>query len=159
MRIKLVVVGKLKEKYWREAAGEYLKRLAPFARVEIIEIAEEKLPDNPSAKEMEQALNREGERILNHISPSFYVIPLAITGQMLSSEQLAEMLGRLAMEGKSRVVFIIGGSCGLAEEVIERGDLVLSFSPLTFPHQMMRVLLLEQIYRGFKILRGEPYHK
>jgi len=159
MRIKLVAVGKLKEKYWREAASEYLKRLAPFARVEVVEIAEEKFPDNPSARQMEQAVDKEGERILEHISPSFYVVPLAVDGQMLSSEQLAEMLGRLAMEGKSQVAFVIGGACGLAGKVIEKGDLVISFSRMTFPHQLMRVLLLEQLYRGFKILRGEPYHR
>lgn len=159
MQLRIISVGKLKEKYWREASGEYQKRLAPFAKVEIIEVAEERLAENPSIAEIERALEKEGERIVRHLPPSFFVIPLAIEGKMLSSEGLAGLMGRLSLEGRSQVAFIIGGSHGLARQVMERGDLVLSFSTLTFPHQLMRVLLLEQIYRGFKILKGETYHK
>lgn len=159
MQIRIIAVGKLKEKYWREGTGEYTKRLGPYARIEIIEVAEERVRENPSPGEIQQVINREGERIMNHLSPSFFVIPLAMEGKMFSSEALSGLLGKLSLEGKSQVAFVIGGSHGLSEEVLERGDLLLSFSRMTFPHQMMRLILLEQIYRGFKILKGEPYHK
>lgn len=159
MQIRLIAVGKLKEKYWLDAVREYLKRIGPFARLEILEVAEERLPDNPSPAEIELGKDKEGERILKLLSPNYYVIPLAINGQQLSSEELSGLLGRLSLEGKSQLAFIIGGSHGLAREVLQKGDLLLSFSALTFPHQLMRIILLEQIYRGFKILKGEPYHK
>lgn len=159
MQIKIVCVGKLKEKYWREAAAEYLKRLGSFAKMEIVEVAEERVQDNPAPGEIEKVKEKEGERILKCLSSSYFVLPLVIEGKMLSSEELACQLDKLGLAGKSQLAFIIGGSYGLSQEVINRGDLQLSFSPLTFPHQMMRVILLEQIYRAFKIIRGEPYHK
>jgi len=159
MQIRIIAVGKLKEKYWQEATGEYLKRLKPFAKTEIQEIAEERRPDNPSPAQIAEGKNKEGERILRLLSPSFFVIPLAIEGKQLTSEEFSGLLGRLPLEGKSQLAFIIGGSHGLSQEVLQRGNLLLSFSALTFPHQMVRVILLEQIYRGFKILKGEPYHK
>jgi len=159
MQIKVIAVGKLKENYWREAVAEYLKRLSPYARVEIIEVAEEKIAENPSDAEIRLCTAKEGERILKNISLAWYVIPLVIEGSMLSSGELAGFFGRLSVEGKSQIVIIIGSSHGLAPEVLERGNYLLSFSPMTFPHQMMRVILLEQVYRAFKILKGEPYHK
>ena len=158
-KIKIIAVGKLKERYWREAVAEYLKRLGPYAKVEVVEIQEEKEADNASAAEIKQVLTKEGERIEKHLNPSCFVIPLAIEGSMFSSEKLAAMMERLSLEGKSQVSFIIGGSHGLAPQILDRGDFLLSFSPVTFPHQMMRVLLLEQIYRAYKISKGEPYHK
>jgi len=159
MQIKLIAVGRLKEKYWLDAVQEYLKRLGPYVKLEIQEVAEERIPDNPSPAEIELGKIKEGERILKLLTPSLFVIPLAIAGRQLSSEELSGLFGRLSLEGKSQLAFIIGGSHGLAQEVLCRGDLLLSFSALTFPHQLMRVILLEQIYRGFKILKGEPYHK
>ncbi len=159
MRITIIAVGKLKERYWSAAVEEYLKRLQPYARIEIKEVAEERGAENPIAAEINRVKEKEGERIIKLLPPSCYTVPLAIEGGMLSSEDLAAMLTRLSLEGKSHITFIIGGSNGLAQEVLQRGDFCLSFSPLTFPHQMMRVILLEQIYRGFKIIKGEPYHK
>lgn len=159
MQIKVIAVGKLKEKFWREAVEEYLKRLSSFARVEIIEISEEKIPEMPTAAEIRLGLAKESERILKHLSATIYTIPLAIKGKMLSSPELASHIEKLSLEGKSQVAFIIGGSHGLAPEVLERGDFPLSFSPLTFPHQLMRVLLLEQVYRAFSIINGGKYHK
>ena len=159
MQIKIVTVGKLKEKYWQDAVSEYVKRLDPFTRLEIHEIAEERISDNPGAAEIQQGKVKEGERILKLLSPAYFVIPLVISGKQFSSEELSGILGRLALEGKSQLAFIIGGSHGLSEEVVARGNLQLSFSTLTFPHQLMRVILLEQIYRSYKILNGEPYHK
>jgi 23S rRNA (pseudouridine1915-N3)-methyltransferase len=159
MHIKIITVGKLKERYWQDAVKEYLKRLEPYARIEIVEIAEERIQDNPSNSEIQQVLNKEGERIAKQLNPDFYVVPLAIEGRMLSSQEMSSFMGKLALEGKSDMVFIIGGSHGISQEILDKGDFLLSFSPMTFPHQMMRVILLEQVYRGFKILRGEPYHK
>lgn len=159
MLIKVIAVGKLREKYWQAAAVEYVKRLAPFAKIQILEVAEERLPENPGVNEIEQGKKKEGERILRLLSPSVFVIPLAIAGKQLSSEELSGFLASLAGEGKSQLAFIIGGSHGLAAEVLEKGDFLLSFSALTFPHQMMRVILLEQIYRSFSILNNYKYHK
>jgi len=159
MQIRIIAVGKLKERYWREAAAEYLKRLASYAKAEIIETAEERSAESPSAAEINQCLAKEGERILKYLPENWYVIPLVIDGRTLSSPDLAGLLGSLGLEGRSQVAFVIGGSYGLAPEVRQRGDCLLSFSALTFPHQLMRIILLEQVYRGFKILRGEPYHK
>ncbi|MDD2401598.1 MAG: 23S rRNA (pseudouridine(1915)-N(3))-methyltransferase RlmH [Clostridia bacterium] len=159
MRIKVVVVGKLKEKYWKDAVKEYLKRLEAYAKVEIVEVDEERLQDNPSSIEIEKALAKEEERINRHISQSSFVIPLAIEGKMVSSQELSSFMGKLAVEGKSDIAFIIGSSHGISREIIREGDCILSFSKMTFPHQMMRVILLEQIYRAFKIMKGEPYHK
>lgn len=159
MQIKLIVVGKLKEKHWKDAIAEYRKRLGPYLRLEIIEVSEERIQENPSAFEIAQVLEKEGERILRNIPPSFYAIPLVIEGKMCSSIQLANMLEKLAIEGKSQVAFIIGGSHGLSRNVLGRGDYLLSFSPLTFPHQLVRVILVEQIYRAFSIINGSKYHK
>lgn len=159
MQIKIITVGKLKEKYWREAAEEYLKRLSSFARVEIIEVAEEKIPEMPAPAEIHIGLAKEGERILRHLPAGVYAIPLAIQGKMLSSPELAQFFAKLTLEGKSQIALVIGGSHGLSPQVLERGDFSLSFSPLTFPHQLMRVLLLEQLYRAFSIINGGKYHK
>lgn len=159
MQIKVIVVGKLKEKYWRDAAYEYLKRLGPFAKIDIIEIAEERLPDNPSAQEILQGLRKEGERIEKQLSSSQVIFPLAIRGKQLSSEEFACSLEKLSLEGKNQLVFIIGGSYGLADNLISKGAFSLSFSHMTFPHQMMRVILLEQLYRAFSIINGGKYHK
>lgn len=155
----MVTVGKLKEKYLLQGIDEYMKRLAPYAKVQIIEVPDEKAPENLSKAEMEQVKNKEGERILSYIKQEQYVIALAINGQMLSSEQLAAKLDSLALYGNSNIVFIIGGSLGLSQSVVSRADMLISFSKMTFPHQLMRLILLEQVYRAFKINRGEPYHK
>ena len=159
MQIRLIAVGKLKEKYWREAVQEYSKRLKPYADLQIVEVAEQRIPENPSALEIEQALQKEGEQIAKLIPLGSYVIPLAIAGERLSSEELSGFIDRLLVEGKSKIVFIIGSSYGISPEILEKGDFLLSFSPMTFPHQMMRVILLEQIYRCMKISKHEPYHK
>lgn len=159
MQISMVTVGKLKEKYLLQGIDEYMKRLAPYAKVQIIEVPDEKAPENLSKAEMEQVKNKEGERILSYIKQEQYVIALAINGQMLSSEQLAAKLDSLALYGNSNIVFIIGGSLGLSQSVVSRADMLISFSKMTFPHQLMRLILLEQVYRAFKINRGEPYHK
>lgn len=159
MQIRIIAVGKLKEKYWQEAIREYSKRMRPYAVVEIIEVAEERISARPSAAEIKQALAKEGACMAKLIPASAYVIPLAISGERLSSEEFAGFLDRLTITGKSRIVFIIGSSYGISREILAKGDFILSFSPLTFPHQLMRVILLEQIYRSMKILKQEPYHK
>jgi 23S rRNA (pseudouridine1915-N3)-methyltransferase len=150
MNIRIICIGKLKEKYWRDAVAEYLKRLSAYAKVEVIELKESRTDD----------INEEGERILATLdSRKEYVITLEIQGKALSSEQLSEKIADLGIEGKSNVAFVIGGSCGLSADVSQASDYKLSFSKMTFPHQMMRVILLEQIYRSFKIIRNESYHK
>ena len=159
MNINIIAVGKLKEKYWRDAAAEYVKRLGPYCRVEIIEVKESPLPANASPADEAAVKAAEGESILRHIRREDFVVSLEIKGKELSSEALADQIRQLGIQGKSRVDFVIGGSLGLWEEVSRRADLRLSFSPMTFPHQMMRVILLEQIYRSFKINRGETSHK
>ncbi|KAB8136816.1 23S rRNA (pseudouridine(1915)-N(3))-methyltransferase RlmH [Gracilibacillus oryzae] len=159
MKITIVTVGKLKEKYLKQGIQEYMKRLSTYAKVEIAEVADEKAPENMSEAEMIEVKRKEGERILAHISQDTYVITLEINGKMLSSEQLAAKMDELATYGKSKIAFVIGGSLGISEEVQQRSDLALSFSKMTFPHQVMRLILLEQVYRGFRINRGEPYHK
>ncbi|MDQ0482096.1 23S rRNA (pseudouridine(1915)-N(3))-methyltransferase RlmH [Guptibacillus hwajinpoensis] len=159
MNISIVTVGKLKEKYLKQGIAEYTKRLGPFAKVEVIEVSDEKAPENLSETEMTQVKKAEGERILGKISPDAHVIALAIDGKMKTSEQLAHDLDQLATYGKSKVAFVIGGSLGLSEDVLKRANDTLSFSKMTFPHQLMRLILVEQIYRAFKINRGEPYHK
>ncbi|KMM36439.1 23S rRNA (pseudouridine(1915)-N(3))-methyltransferase RlmH [Guptibacillus hwajinpoensis] len=159
MNISIVTVGKLKEKYLKQGIAEYTKRLGPFAKVEVIEVSDEKAPENLSETEMIQVKKAEGDRILGKISPDAHVIALAIDGKMKTSEQLAHDLDQLATYGKSKVAFVIGGSLGLSENVLKRANDTLSFSKMTFPHQLMRLILVEQIYRAFKINRGEPYHK
>ena len=159
MRITVVAVGKLKEIFYEQAVAEYAKRLGRYCRLEILQVADEKTPDGASEAAERQIREKEGKRILAQIKDGAYVIALAIEGQMLTSEGLAEKLGRLGVEGNGHLVFVIGGSLGLSDEVMRRADYALSFSRMTFPHQLMRVVLLEQIYRGFRILNGEPYHK
>lgn len=159
MNIMIITVGKLKEKYLIQGINEYLKRLSAYAKIEIIELADEKAPENLSESEMEQIKQKEGERILAKVSDDTHVIALAIEGKMKSSEQLASDLDKLATYGKSKIAFIIGGSLGLSKEVMQRANDTLSFSKMTFPHQLMRLVLVEQVYRAFRINRGEPYHK
>jgi 23S rRNA (pseudouridine1915-N3)-methyltransferase len=159
VNISIVTVGKLKEKYLKQGIEEYLKRLTSYAKVEIIEVADEKAPEELSELEMEQVKQKEGERILAKISHDAHVIALAINGKMQSSEELADSLDKLATYGKSKLAFVIGGSLGLSDEVLKRANDQLSFSKMTFPHQLMRLILVEQIYRAFRINRGEPYHK
>jgi len=159
MNITIISVGKLKERYLKEAVEEYSKRLSKYCKLDIIEVADEKAPENMSRAEEEAVKQKEGQAILKHIKNDTYAIALAIEGKMLSSEGFSEFIDGLGIKGKSNIAFIIGGSLGLSDEVLRRADYKLSFSPMTFPHQLMRVILLEQIYRGFKIIRGEVYHK
>ncbi|MCQ6276674.1 23S rRNA (pseudouridine(1915)-N(3))-methyltransferase RlmH [Bacillus sp. V3B] len=159
MNISIYAVGKLKEKYLKAGIDEYLKRLSGYAKVEVIEIPDEKAPEVLSSVEMEQVKQKEGDRLLAKISPDTYVIALAIDGKMKSSEELADSLDKLATYGKSKIAFVIGGSLGLSNEVLKRADEKLSFSKMTFPHQLMRLILIEQVYRAFRINRNEPYHK
>lgn len=159
MRITLVAVGKIKEKYLRDAVAEYSKRLGKYCKLEIIEVADEKTLEHASEAQETLVRVKEGERILKHVKDDAYVITLEIQGSQMTSEELAEKIEELAVQGKSHIMFIIGGSIGLGMEVMKRSDYALSFSQMTFPHQLMRVILLEQIYRGFRIINGEPYHK
>ncbi|MBO8175869.1 MAG: 23S rRNA (pseudouridine(1915)-N(3))-methyltransferase RlmH [Bacillus sp. (in: Bacteria)] len=159
MNISIISVGKLKEKYLKQGINEYTKRLSAYAKVDIIEVPDEKAPEQLSETEVEIVKKKEGERILAKIHSDTYVIALAIEGKMKSSEELAESLDKLATYGKSKIAFVIGGSLGLHKDVMQRANEALSFSKMTFPHQLMRLILLEQIYRAFRINRGEPYHK
>lgn len=159
MNIKVITVGKLKEKYLKAAVEEYSKRLSKYCKLEMVEVSDEKTPDNASEKEELQIKEKEGEAILKHIKDNMYVMALAIEGHMLSSEGLAEHIKALGLKGESNLAFIIGGSLGLSKAVLNRANYKLSFSKMTFPHQLMRVILLEQVYRGFRINSGEPYHK
>ena len=159
MNIQVICIGKLKEKYWTDAVGEYMKRLSRCASVEIVELKEVRLPDKAGPAEEEKVKIEEGREILKSIKDGTYVITLEIQGKQLSSEELASKIENLGLEGRSDVAFVIGGSLGLSAEVSKRADFKLSFSKMTFPHQMMRVVLLEQIYRSFKIIRHEAYHK
>ncbi len=159
MKIRILCVGKIKEKFMREALGEYSKRLSRYIKLEIIEVVDEKTPDSASEKEENQIRDKEAERLLKQIRQEDYVIALAIDGKMYDSVAFSRKLDRFGMLGRGSVVFVIGGSLGLAEQVLERADESISFSKMTFPHQLMRVILLEQIYRGYRILRNEPYHK
>ncbi|WP_071461039.1 23S rRNA (pseudouridine(1915)-N(3))-methyltransferase RlmH [Bacillus massilinigeriensis] len=158
MNISIVTVGKLKEKYLKQGIEEYLKRLGGYAKVEVIEVADEKAPEELSEIEMEQVKQKEGERILAKVSQDAHVIALAINGKQKSSEELAQNLDKLATYGKSKIAFIIGGSLGLSDQVLTRANEHLSFSKMTFPHQLMRLILVEQIYRAFRINRGDAYH-
>ena len=159
MKITLVTVGKIKEKYLEQAIAEYSKRLARYCKLEILQVADEKTPEGASAAVEEQIKEKEGERILSQVRDGSFVIALAIEGKMMSSEELAQKMDRLAVEGTSQITFIIGGSLGLSRKVLERAAFLLSFSKMTFPHQLMRVILLEQIYRSYRIITGQPYHK
>jgi 23S rRNA (pseudouridine1915-N3)-methyltransferase len=159
VNISIVTVGKLKEKYLKQGIEEYLKRLTAYAKVEVFEVPDEKAPEELSEIEMQQVKHKEGERILAKVSQDTYVIALAIEGKMQSSEELADSLDKLATYGKSKIAFVIGGSLGLSVEVLKRANDKLSFSKMTFPHQLMRLILVEQVYRAFRINRNEPYHK
>ena len=159
MKITLITVGKIKERFFEAAIEEYSKRLSRYCKLEIIQVADEKTPDGASEALERQIREKEGERILSHIRDGAYVIALAIRGKELSSEELAAKIARLAVEGKGQLVFIIGGSLGLGDKVLDRADFKLSFSRMTFPHQLMQMILLEQIYRSYRIMNHEPYHK
>jgi 23S rRNA (pseudouridine1915-N3)-methyltransferase len=159
VHIQIVCVGKLKEKYWSDGVAEYAKRLGAYARLDIRELPDEKTPDSMSPMEEEQVRMREGERILAALKDGIHVVALAIDGETWSSEQLAAHLDKQATYGGGAVAFVIGGSLGLSQAVLARANKKLSFGRMTYPHQLMRVLLMEQVYRAFKINRGEPYHK
>lgn len=159
MKITILAVGKIKEKFFREALEEYGKRLSRYCRLEIVEVMDEKTPDHAGEALKEQILQKEAVRILGKINYDAYVITLEILGKELDSVSFSGMLQQLGVAGKSQIVFVIGGSLGLHESVSRRADRKISFSHMTFPHQLMRVILCEQIYRGFRIMNGEPYHK
>ena len=167
MKITLITVGKIKEKYLKDAIAEYSKRLSRYCKLEIIEVADEKTPDNASETVEDGIRDKEGERILKYVKDDAYVVTLEIKGKLLTSEELAEKIDKLGIQGTSHIIFIIGGSIGLGKEVLKRSDYdvlkradyKLSFSKMTFPHQLMRVILLEQIYRSYRIISHEPYHK
>lgn len=159
INITIICVGKIKEKYFTAAVDEYRKRLSRFCKLEITEVKDEPIPDNASAAESLAVLEKEGERIKNKLPKGAYVIPLCVEGKPISSEALADKLSTLAVEGVSHIAFIIGGSLGISEEVKSLSSFRLSFSKMTFPHQMMRVILTEQLYRAFTINNGITYHK
>ena len=159
MKITLITVGKIKEKYFTDAISEYRKRLSRYCKMDIVEVPDEKTPDGASETLETQIKDKEGEKILAKIPDGAYVVALAIEGKMLDSEELAEKMEKWNVSGISHVVFVIGGSLGLSAKVLNRADFKLSFSKMTFPHQLMRVILLEQIYRSFRIRNNEPYHK
>lgn len=158
MRITIVTVGKIKEKYLTMGIAEFVKRLTPYCRLSIIEVDEERMPENPSAAEKVKVLIREGERMMKHIKDNTHLIVLDVVGKQASSEELAEKISNLGLCGKSDITFAIGGAFGLSPDLVKAADERLSFSKMTFTHQMIRLLLVEQVYRGFKINRGEPYH-
>jgi 23S rRNA (pseudouridine1915-N3)-methyltransferase len=159
MNISTICVGKLKEKYLKQAIDEYSKRLSRYCKLEIIEVPDEKTPDNASEKEELLIKEKEGLNILKHVKDNMFVITLDLKGKMLSSEELAGFIKESGIKGNSNIAFIIGGSLGLSKAVLDRANYSLCFSKMTFPHQLMRVILLEQVYRGFRIINGEPYHK
>lgn len=159
MKITLITVGKIKEKYLKDAISEYSKRLSRYCKLEIIEVADEKTPDNASQIVEDGIRDKEGERILKYVKEDVFVVTLEIKGKLLTSEELADKIETLGIQGTSHIIFIIGGSIGLGNEVLKRSNYALSFSKMTFPHQLMRVILLEQIYRSYRIINHEPYHK
>ena len=159
MEIRIFSVGKIKEKYLNAGIAEYAKRLSRYCKLTFCQVADEKTPDRASDALNEQIKDTEGQRLLKHIREQDYVIALAIDGNMLDSVELSRKIGQLGVEGRSSIAFVIGGSLGLSDAVLQRADYRLSFSRMTFPHQLMQMILLEQIYRGFRILNNEPYHK
>jgi len=159
MKIKLVTVGKLKEKYLKDGIAEYAKRLSRFSKLEIVELADEKTPDKASEVENQQILEKEGNRILAKISEREFVVALAIEGKQFPSEEFSSILNDITVRGFSDITFVIGGSLGLSPTVKKRANLLMSFGKLTLPHQLMRLVLVEQIYRAFMIQQGSPYHK
>lgn len=159
MQIRIIAVGKLKEKYLVQGIKEYMKRLGGYTKIELIEVADEKAPENLSAAQMQQVKDKEGERILAKIKEQDYVFALAIEGENPTSEAFAKQMAQLMVQGKSNFVFVIGGSLGLSAAVMKRSNAAISFGKMTYPHQLMRLILVEQIYRAFRINHGEPYHK
>ena len=159
MKITVLCVGKIKEKFFEDASKEYSKRLSRYCKLEIVEVADEKTPDGASDLVVSQIKDKEAERMEKYLPDSAYVIALAIEGKKLTSEKLAEKIDTLGITGTSHLVFLIGGSLGMSDRLLKRADYLLSFSDMTFPHQLMRVILLEQIYRSYRIIHGEPYHK
>jgi len=159
MRIRFILVGKVREKYLREGIAEYLKRLKPYAQVELVELQDESVPETFSEKQLAQAQQVEAERILRTLRENEYVVALDIRGTQMSSEELSRWLQERALSGDSNLAFIIGGTTGLAPEILSRARLRLSMGPMTFPHQFMPMLVAEQVYRAFRISRGMPYHR
>ncbi|URZ08637.1 23S rRNA (pseudouridine(1915)-N(3))-methyltransferase RlmH [Clostridium felsineum] len=159
MNITLITVGKLKEKYLKDAVNEYAKRLQKYCKLNIIELQDEKTPDRASEKEESLIKEKEGEKILSSIKDNSYVVAMDLKGKMFSSEEFSSFIDDLGVRGNSNIDFVIGGSLGLSEAVLKRANYKLCFSKMTFPHQLFRVMLLEQVYRAFRISRGEPYHK
>ena len=159
MKITVLCVGKVKEKFFTDAIKEYSKRLSRYCKLEIVEVADEKTPDGASELVVSQIKEKEAERMEKYLPDSAYVIALAIEGKKLTSEKLAEKIDSLGISGTSHLVLLIGGSLGMSDRLLKRADYLLSFSDMTFPHQLMRVILLEQVYRSYRIIHGEPYHK
>lgn len=159
MEIRILSVGKIKEKYLNDGIAEYAKRLGRYCRLSFVQVADEKTPDKASDALNAQIKATEGQRLLKHIREQDYVIALAIDGKMLGSVELSKLMERLGVQGESTIDLVIGGSLGLSDEVLRRADFKLSFSSMTFPHQLMQLILLEQVYRGFRIMNHEPYHK
>ena len=159
MKITIIAVGQIKEKFYRDAIDEYAKRLSKYCKFEVIEVADEKTPDKCSETEEQLILSKEAEKILKHIRPDMYVYALAIKGKKMDSVAFANDINQLGLSGKSSIAFVIGGSLGLHDSILKRSDKQLSFSDMTFPHQLMRVILSEQIYRCYRIIANEPYHK
>lgn len=159
MNITLITVGKIKEKFLKDAVEEYTKRLSRYCKIKIVELQDEKTPDNASEKDALSIKEKEGDLILKNIKDNMFVIALDLKGENLSSEQFARYIDDLGVQGESHIAFIIGGSLGLSQNVLNRANYKLCFSKMTFPHQLFRVMLLEQIYRGYRIIKGEPYHK
>ena len=159
MEIRIITVGKIKEKYLNDGIAEYAKRLSRYCKLNFIQVTDEKTPDKASDALNRQIKEIEGNRLLSHIRDTDYVIALAIEGKMLDSVELSDLVAKLGVQGKSSIAFVIGGSLGLSDAVLKRADYQLSFSRMTFPHQLMQMILLEQIYRGYRIMNHEPYHK
>lgn len=159
MNITILCAGKIKEKFYTDAVNEYLKRLSRYAKVSITEVPDEKTPDGASEKEQELIVKKEGDRMLKHITSDAWVVALTPGGKEYASPAFSSKIERLGIAGKSSIIFVIGGSLGLSREVLERSDEQIGFGPMTFPHQLFRVMLLEQIYRAYRIMMGEPYHK
>lgn len=159
MKITVIAVGKIKEKYYRDALSEYGKRLSRYCKLEIVEVEDEKTPEGASPAEEDRIREKEAARILKYVKDDAFVLTLEIAGKMYDSVAFAEKIEKLGVQGVSHLQFIIGGSLGLHEKVCRRADMAVSFSMMTFPHQLMRVILLEQIYRSYRIINGEPYHK
>lgn len=159
MKITILCVGKIKERFFKEGIEEYKKRLSKYCKLEIVEVTDEKTPDRASEAEEEKIKEKEAERLQKYIKKDAYVVVLAIDGKMLDSVELSKKIDNLGVGGTSHIIFIIGGSLGLNDDIIRQADYRLSFSKMTFPHQMMRMILMEQIYRSYRILNHEPYHK